>query len=219
MNKISCIYAILNTVNNKKYVGSTNNFYLCRALHLSHLRRGIHHSKHLQRSYNFYGKSNFKIAIIEKVPERKLWIKEEFYIRKFNALNPKYGYNEDCNERRQGSNNKNSVLNEIQVLEIYQRLQNGERGKSLAFEFGVHETTISLITTGKHWIHVTGGQPLLYRTRVSCKLSVDQVRLIKKILLRQGRSKSVINRIALTFKVSYSTIYDIAIKRTWKNIA
>lgn len=62
----SGVYAILNTLNNKKYVGSTNCFKKRFAEHRSQLRRGNHKNIHLQRAFNKYGEKNFKFVILEE---------------------------------------------------------------------------------------------------------------------------------------------------------
>lgn len=62
---ISGIYAIINILNNHKYVGSSihikNRLYQHRAL----LRSNKHHSIHLQNAYNKYGEDKFIWVILE----------------------------------------------------------------------------------------------------------------------------------------------------------
>lgn len=45
-------------------------------------------------------------------------------------------------------------LTEDQVREIKRRLQNGERGRALGKEFGVTESNVSMIKSGRTWAHV-----------------------------------------------------------------
>lgn len=80
----SCIYAILNKINNKKYVGSAVNLYRRKNIHLHHLRKNIHHSKYLQRAWNKYGEQNFEFIILELCNKDNLIEKEQFYIDKYN---------------------------------------------------------------------------------------------------------------------------------------
>jgi len=63
---ISGLYIIKNLSNNKAYVGSSSNLKLRFKNHKQKLINGNHENKHLQRSWNKYGKDNFlfKIAII-----------------------------------------------------------------------------------------------------------------------------------------------------------
>lgn len=56
----SGIYEIRNLVNGKRYVGSALNFAHRWGKHLSQLRRGCHHSKHLQSSWDKHGQDAFE---------------------------------------------------------------------------------------------------------------------------------------------------------------
>lgn len=53
-----------------------------------------------------------------------------------------------------GSKNKLAKLTESDVLEIRERLKNGETGSSLARYFGVGEITISRIKHNQRWTHI-----------------------------------------------------------------
>lgn len=64
---MACIYKIENLVNGKFYIGSTIRESRVRMNeHFSRLKRGEHCNKILQRSYNKYGRDNFKFSIIRK---------------------------------------------------------------------------------------------------------------------------------------------------------
>src|SRR5574343_389768 len=66
IGKISGIYKIVNKVNGKHYVGSSNDI-ICRWKgHLNNLEKSKHDNKYLQYSYNKYGRDNFDFIIIEK---------------------------------------------------------------------------------------------------------------------------------------------------------
>ena len=84
---ISGIYKITNTTNNKVYVGSTKDYLSRKRCHLCQLRKGKHHSKYLQRSYNKYGEENFKFELIIPCPVRYLVKMEQWF---FNELKPEY---------------------------------------------------------------------------------------------------------------------------------
>lgn len=62
----SGVYAIINILNNKKYVGSTKCFKARFAEHRSQLRKGNHKNIHLQRAYNRYGENYFRFMILEE---------------------------------------------------------------------------------------------------------------------------------------------------------
>ena len=59
------IYHIINTVNNKRYIGQTINFQVRKNTHLRNLRDNKHHSLKLQRAWNKYGEENFIIEAKE----------------------------------------------------------------------------------------------------------------------------------------------------------
>lgn len=61
----SGIYQIRNLINGKRYIGSAKRFRNRWAMHRSMLRKGIHHSKHLQNSWNKRGENSFAFEILE----------------------------------------------------------------------------------------------------------------------------------------------------------
>lgn len=62
----SGVYAIVNILNGKKYVGSTKCFKERFAEHRSQLRSGKHKNIHLQNAFNKYGERYFKFVILEE---------------------------------------------------------------------------------------------------------------------------------------------------------
>lgn len=56
-----------------------------------------------------------------------------------------------------GSENPSSILSEDQVLEIRRRKREGETGVKLSKEFGVSQSTISFVCSGKRWGHLEEG--------------------------------------------------------------
>lgn len=66
------IYKIINLINNKFYVGSTNNHYERFRVHRNRLRGNKHHSKHLQAAWNKYGEESFVFHVIEEIVDASL---------------------------------------------------------------------------------------------------------------------------------------------------
>lgn len=88
----SGIYAITNKSNGKKYVGSAVHFLKRWGKHRSELRRGIHHSQKLQRSWSVHGADNFEFSVLEIVDDKtRLLDREQFWIDAYGAYI--YGYN------------------------------------------------------------------------------------------------------------------------------
>lgn len=81
------IYKIVNTKNNKFYIGSACHFYNRKSKHLGLLRRGLHNNKYLQHSYNKHGEKSFKFFLIEECPKNKLMEREQWYL---DNLKPHY---------------------------------------------------------------------------------------------------------------------------------
>lgn len=78
--KISGIYAIVNTVNNKRYVGSSQNIKRRFSDHRSGLRRGDHRNLILQRAWDKYGEDKFTFVILEECEIDMLIIREQAHL-------------------------------------------------------------------------------------------------------------------------------------------
>ena len=75
----ACVYEIMNTINNKLYVGQTTRGEIRWIEHLSHLRGGYHGNPDLQADFNQYGEDVFEWRIIKefKTKDEQLLITEE----------------------------------------------------------------------------------------------------------------------------------------------
>jgi group I intron endonuclease len=70
-------------VNNKFYVGSTNDFKRRKTRHFSELRNGRHNNRYLQAAWVKHGEQAFVFVIVEDLPEdtdlltaENIWLKE-----------------------------------------------------------------------------------------------------------------------------------------------
>jgi len=114
-----------------------------------------------------------------------------------------------------------AFLTHREVLQIREKYQKGVSQRNLAAEFGVTESAIRNIVTGRTWEHIGG--PISRRcTREEmrgegnpcAKLTVDTVEQIRE--KRQiGYS---IPRLASEFAMSEGAIYNIVTGRTWKHV-
>lgn len=86
------IYKITNIVNNKIYVGSSNDLSYRKSMHFSGLKCNKHFNQHLQNSYNKHGKDSFVFEIIEECQDceniKELLLSREQYY--FDTLLPQY---------------------------------------------------------------------------------------------------------------------------------
>lgn len=92
MIKRQCIYAIINSLTGKSYVGSTKNYGARSYTHLSMLRRGTHHAVHLQRAWGTHGGEVFWWVVLEDVAALSDLIeREQYWIDRLDSY--KNGYN------------------------------------------------------------------------------------------------------------------------------
>ena len=89
------IYKITNIVNNKVYIGKTENNSVSKrwTSHKHKLKKGIHSNKHLQAAYNKYGKENFIYNIVTKSNKLDINETEIFYIKHYKSNDNLFGYN------------------------------------------------------------------------------------------------------------------------------
>ena len=83
----SGIYEIVNRVNGKRYIGSAVDIKRRWHRHLYLLRRGEHHSSHLQRAFAKYGEANFLFTVIERCERSDLIEREQAAL---DRLSPEY---------------------------------------------------------------------------------------------------------------------------------
>lgn len=83
----SGIYEIVNLANGKRYIGSAQNFKLRWRLHRIHLRRGTHHSRHLQSSWTKRGEDSFEFRVLLTCERADLIEAEQAAL---DALAPEY---------------------------------------------------------------------------------------------------------------------------------
>jgi group I intron endonuclease len=74
------IYNIINVVDGKIYIGSSNDIERRFRKHRSLLNRNIHENKHLQNAWNKYGEVNFKFVLVNECLIDSLLIKEQEYL-------------------------------------------------------------------------------------------------------------------------------------------
>jgi group I intron endonuclease len=78
IGKISGIYKIINKVNGKYYVGSSNNILKRLKHHINRLKNNKHVNDYLQNAWNKYQITNFKFYIIECVNSNLLYIEQKY---------------------------------------------------------------------------------------------------------------------------------------------
>ena len=87
------IYAIRHTVSGKRYVGSAVNFAQRWRIHRCLLRKGSHHSPHLQAAWAKHGEGAFVFDKLLVCSKENLLMYEQILIDGFNAFSREFGYN------------------------------------------------------------------------------------------------------------------------------
>lgn len=91
--KICGIYTITNLINNKIYVGYSDNILQRFKQHLSCLKNSKHDNELLQNSWNKYGEINFIFEILEECNSNYLTSQENYWCNILNTHNRDYGFN------------------------------------------------------------------------------------------------------------------------------
>jgi group I intron endonuclease len=88
------LYKIQSNIDQKQYVGITNDIMRRWKEHRTELRGGRHGNPHLQAAWNLYDEENFSFEVIQEFKSREYLEKAEIeYISKNNLLDPNNGYN------------------------------------------------------------------------------------------------------------------------------
>lgn len=80
MRIVSGIYVIRNKVNDKVYIGSSQDIHKRFGSHRGDLKRGNHRNDHLQKAWNKYGEKYFEFKILERCNVEILIEREQHYL-------------------------------------------------------------------------------------------------------------------------------------------
>ena len=127
------IYKITNTINNKIYIGQTvqslnmrwNKHTYDAKVNCDNLHRPLYNA------FRKYGMDNFKIELIEEVPNEKLNEREKHWINYYDSYNN--GYNATL------GGDTTILYNYNEIAELYQKYQNASE---VARQIGCQCTTV-----------------------------------------------------------------------------
>lgn len=86
------VYALLNTVTKRIYIGSSSNVELRLRSHFSSLKCGKHSVEEMQQDYDEYG-NHFKLFILGEIKTYDHKKDEYIWMTKLHTNDRKYGYN------------------------------------------------------------------------------------------------------------------------------
>ena len=176
----SGIYEIRSKLDNKTYIGSSQDLDLRKKQHFNSLKSNKHQNNHLQRAYNKYGIFNFEFSILEECDINVLIIKEQFYIdnSKFILYNLKpeasgmrgYKHSEKCKksirettkrifnteekrkERSFNAKGENNSQSKLNIAKVKEIRGSTLKDKELSILYNVTVQNIWRIRNFKSWI-------------------------------------------------------------------
>jgi group I intron endonuclease len=190
---MQAIYQIQNIINNKIYIGSTNNIRKRWNNHRSKLNNNIHENKYLQQAWNKYGQNNFEFSIIEEVQDFNRIEKEIFYLNEKKSYERHIGYNFDKNPTdKSGKNNPFYGKQHSQEVKDKIKLLANNRSEELKKKMG--EKNIG-------------------QNNKSAVLNWENVKEIRKLY---SDGNETYRSLASKFNVAKSTIQSIIEFKSWK---
>lgn len=90
-NDVIGIYQILNTINDKRYIGQSIHCNDRFKQHIRELRGNRHTNKYLQNSWNKHGEQVFQFSVIEECNRNDLDMREIYWINHYDSCD--HGYN------------------------------------------------------------------------------------------------------------------------------
>lgn len=155
--KVSGIYSIKSTINDRVYIGSSKNIRKRCSQHKSAIKYDKCNVK-FKEFCKLYGKDNFKFEVLQLCDRKRLQTMEQLhidvykaYLEGFNVLPRAYSFSY---YKRLGSKNSSHKLNESDVLLIKKALSYGYSTKHLYKFTDVSESTIKSIKLNNTWVQI-----------------------------------------------------------------
>jgi group I intron endonuclease len=214
------IYIIKNIVNNKVYIGSSQDIKRRFYLHKHYLKKNSHINLHLQTAWNFYGEKSFVFEILEIISDKTLLSEKEMhYIQLYCSTNRENGYNicEDTNApmrnrkhsiesiekmKKSKIGKNNSFYGKTHSDETKLKISNSKKGKKLPEELKNKIVSKSCFQNGEH--------------HLKAKLTFEIAKLIRKQFDETENKVEFTNQMASKYNVSYSTIRRILNNKSYK---
>ena len=162
------IYKYTNLINNKKYIGQTNNFERRVREHksCSFNPKSVNYEDKIHQAIRKYGYNNFKIEIIEVIENVEDYDlvneREQYWIKEEQSLLTQWGYN----VLDGGKNCWRSFLSPDDIAQIKKMIKNETPYSDIQVAYPVSKTFISDINNGKYFFDNKETYPLC-RYRIS----------------------------------------------------
>lgn len=189
MNKNSCIYFIVNLINGNIYVGSTVNFNHRKNTHSWKLNNNKHNNKHLQSSFNKYGKKFFIFTPVEYCSIDQLRDKEKWWVLDLSKKEIKlyngtfdtnnFTYISEEHKNKISLGNKGKTLGRKQSIEHIKSSADARKGTKRGFykKSGIKRSD----EFKKHLSDMRKGVPRTLET-------IEKIRIAAKKQYLEGRS-------------------------------
>jgi len=216
------IYCIENIVNNKKYIGSTNNLSKRWRSHRNLLSNNTHSNVHLQTAWNLYGKDKFRFHVIEENIEHYILLeREQYYIQLYDVLDREKGYNIAKNTSAPMDGRKHTEISLVKMKEAKYGEKNSFFGKHHTEETKkkLRETKIGKKLSPEHKEKVLKTAHKSGENNINSKLTLEKVRQIRKEYCEAENRKSIFTFLAKKYDVYHTTIRLIIKNKIWKEEA
>lgn len=222
------IYAYINKINGKMYIGQTINPEKRYNAHKSNYQNpnNQEYDSLIHRAFRKYGFENFEYKILAKnIEDIEMLNKLEiFFIQNYNTQVPN-GYNvesggKNCNRPKTLEHRKKEIwgqakLTEEEVIELRKAYQNKKSPTEIynqKYKERLHYNSFLNIWTGRRYGLI---MPEVFEKGRHTKLTAE---IVKKIREDKENNKLSYTKLAEKYHISKSTIADIINKRTWKNV-
>lgn len=196
------IYKYTNLINNKKYIGQTNNFERRIREHksCSFNPKSVNYDDKIHQAIRKYGYDNFKIEIIEVIDNVLNYEivneREQYWIKQEESLLTQWGYN----VLEGGKNCWRSFLNPEDIQSIKDLIRNGTPYNEIQKLYPISKTFISDINNGKYFFDNDEIYPLCqYRISndIYDALIEDLIKpelTFKELAIRYGLGESTVKK-------------------------
>lgn len=216
------IYGIVNTINDKVYVGKTiANFGTRRDCHFALLRHNKHYNTELQNDFNILGEKYFDFIVLEDCDQTAIKERETAYIQQYKKANIAYNVTDGdglkgchLSEKAKaliGAQNREHMLGKTFSEETKEKHRKLMQGKHLSEEA---KEKLRKSHTGRKASEETKEKLRKVNQTKSAKVNAEQVRAIRALKANGASTKDL----ATQYHLSVSAIRDICNRKHWANI-